>query len=187
MKTAKLQQLLNEAHETIHALQEELNETNRGLVALNMELDERVEQRTAELAQANEALRAEIAERKRVEEERERLLADRKQQSKFLESLINNAPIGVAVVDREMRYLLANPAYRSIAGAPTALLWGARSPRSSRPRLPEPSSHSCNKCSRAGNCCKYPTTRLPSVGGPGGMSARFHCATPPAIPKRCWS
>jgi two-component system CheB/CheR fusion protein len=118
MNTEKLQQLLDDAHTTIHALQEELAATNRGLVALNMELDERVTQRTAELAQANQALRAEILERQRIEEERERLLAERKRQSKFLASLIDNAPIGVAVVDRNMRYVLANPAYQSIAGTP---------------------------------------------------------------------
>ena len=98
MNTDKLQKLLAEAHATIQALQDELGETNRGLVALNLELDDRVAQRTAELAQANEALRAEITERKRIEEERERLLAERKRQSKFLESLIDNAPIGVAVL-----------------------------------------------------------------------------------------
>jgi PAS domain S-box-containing protein len=44
-------------------------------------------------------------------------LVERKQQSQFRESLIENAPIGVAVLNREMRYVLANPAYRSIAGA----------------------------------------------------------------------
>ena len=118
MKDRELHEQLATAERTIRVLQDELAESNRGLIALSMELETRVEERTAELAQANEALRAEIADRKRIEEEREGLLAERKQQSKFLESLIDNAPIGVAVVDRGMRYVLANPAYRSIAGTP---------------------------------------------------------------------
>ena len=103
MKDKDLHEQLATAERTIRVLQDELAESNRGLIALSMELEKRVEERTAELAQANEALRAEIADRKRIEEEREGLLAERKQQSKFLESLIDNAPIGVAVVDRGMR------------------------------------------------------------------------------------
>ncbi len=100
---------LLEAEENIRVLQEELAESSRGLVALHMELEERVEARTAELAEANRELREEIAERRRVE-------AERRREGRFLESLIDNSPIGVAVVDRELRYLLANPAYRALAG-----------------------------------------------------------------------
>jgi PAS domain S-box-containing protein len=33
----------------------------------------------------------------------------------FIQGLIEKAPIGVAVVDRELRYLLANPVYRTLA------------------------------------------------------------------------
>ena len=33
----------------------------------------------------------------------------------FIQGLIEEAPIGVAVVDRELRYLLANPVYRTLA------------------------------------------------------------------------
>ncbi|MEJ2079382.1 MAG: ATP-binding protein, partial [Acidobacteriota bacterium] len=124
MTDSVLHDRLAQAASTIRELQEELAESNRGLIALHMELEERVQQRTAELARVNEALRDEIAEREQAEEERERLLAERKQQSKFLESLIDNAPIGVAVVSRDMRFVLANPAYRSIAGSADAEIVG---------------------------------------------------------------
>jgi len=124
MTDKDLQARLAAAERTIRALQEELAESNRGLVALDLELEQRVERRTAALVRVNEALRAEIAERKRIEKEREELLVERKQQSKFHESLIDNAPIGIAVVDRDMRYVLANPAYRSIAGPPDTAVAG---------------------------------------------------------------
>ncbi len=42
----------------------------------------------------------------------------------FVHRLIDNAPIGVAVVGRDLRYLLTNPAYQAIAGSDAASLAG---------------------------------------------------------------
>ena len=68
-----------------------------------------------------------LAERKRAEQ----LLAS----EQFVRRLIDNAPLGIAVIDRELRYLLVNPAFQDIvaaAGRDPAHVIGAESPTSSR-------------------------------------------------------
>ena len=103
MTPEKLQQLLDEARGTVHALQAELAETNSGLVALNMELDQRVAERTAELARANESLRAEIAERKRMEEQLAAAIT-RAEQAKAVAEQANRAKDHfLAVLSHELR------------------------------------------------------------------------------------
>jgi len=164
MNKSSLQEQLAEAEATIRALQDELAESNRGIVALNMELDERVEARTAELAQANEALRAEVAERRRVERARERLLAEWKRQGEFLKSLIDNAPIGVAVVDRDMRYLVANPAYRSIPGTPETAVVGRTVAEVWTPEIARIVEHFVQQVLQSGELLRLPEYEPPIRG-----------------------
>ncbi len=57
-----------------------------------------------------------LSERKRAEN----VLAS----AEFIRRLINSAPIGVAVVGRDLRYILANAAYQAIADDPAAPITG---------------------------------------------------------------
>ncbi|MBD3241402.1 MAG: PAS domain S-box protein, partial [Chitinivibrionales bacterium] len=56
-----------------------------------------------------------ISERKRAEQEREQLLTQNRTEREFLETLIANVPVGIAVVrGRDYRYELVNDYYRNI-------------------------------------------------------------------------
>jgi signal transduction histidine kinase len=64
-----------------------------------------------------------IHDRKAIEVERERLLAEQRQQREFLESVIANAPVAIAVVQgMDLRYTLVNPTYQAIVGPDVAVL-----------------------------------------------------------------
>lgn len=55
-----------------------------------------------------------IMDRKQAEAEREHLLAEQARQREFLQNLINNSPVGIAVFQGpELRFVLANPAYQA--------------------------------------------------------------------------
>jgi PAS domain S-box-containing protein len=55
---------------------------------------------------------------RQAEAEQERLLAENRAQREFLESLVETAPVGIAVLrGPEHRYELANPYYRAMTGA----------------------------------------------------------------------
>ncbi|MBW4683083.1 MAG: PAS domain-containing protein [Microcoleus vaginatus WJT46-NPBG5] len=58
-----------------------------------------------------------ITAQKQAEAERSSLLSEQRRQREFLETLVENAPIGIAVVrGAEHRYILANPTYNAIPG-----------------------------------------------------------------------
>lgn len=59
-----------------------------------------------------------ITAQKQFERDRETLLAERERQEEFLRRLFDNAPIGIAVIDRNGRYVLANPSYEGNVGRP---------------------------------------------------------------------
>jgi PAS domain S-box-containing protein len=66
-----------------------------------------------------------ITERKRVTEERERLLIEHRTQRKFLERLVEAAPVGIAVVrGPDHRYEMVNPYYQAIPGVPDVPMVG---------------------------------------------------------------
>jgi PAS domain S-box-containing protein len=72
-----------------------------------------------DLAETNELGRSLVKASQLLQQrtaERERLLAQSEQQSQFLDKLISSAPVGVAVLGRDFRYLLANSHYRAIPG-----------------------------------------------------------------------
>lgn len=69
------------------------------------ELERRVAERTAELTAANDRLRREAADRQQIEQ----ALA---QERNLLRALIDALPDAVFVLDRNLRYLLDNPAHR---------------------------------------------------------------------------
>jgi PAS domain S-box-containing protein len=92
------------------------------------ELEKRVAERTLELQEANKKLQFELSERERRSEEREKLLhqvetereraksllQENQEQREFLETLMQVAPVGVAVVrGPEHRYQFANPFYHA--------------------------------------------------------------------------
>ena len=66
-----------------------------------------------------------ISDRKRIQEEREQLLAERECQREFLRRLVDNAPIGIAVINaRDGRYILTNPTYEAVPGRPVPPMVG---------------------------------------------------------------
>ena len=66
----------------------------------------------------NLGMYVEITERKKADLEMMRLLDSNSSQRYFLETLIENSPIGIAVIDREHRYQLVNSAYKNIPNTP---------------------------------------------------------------------
>jgi PAS domain S-box-containing protein len=106
----------------------ERDQAEKALRKAKDELEKRVEERTLELQEANEQLQFELRERKHRAEEREKLLhqvetereraesllQENQEQREFLETLMQVAPVGVAVVrGPEHRYQFANPYYRA--------------------------------------------------------------------------
>lgn len=66
-----------------------------------------------------------ITAHKQAEEERERLLTESCSQRELLERLVNEAPVGIAVVrGPDHRYQMVNPYYRSIPGVPDVPMVG---------------------------------------------------------------
>ncbi|MGK7397914.1 MAG: PAS domain-containing protein [Candidatus Cyclobacteriaceae bacterium M3_2C_046] len=58
-----------------------------------------------------------ISDTKFLQQEKEKLLREKQQQSDFLQRLINNAPIAIAVVEgADLRYSWVNPSYQNILG-----------------------------------------------------------------------
>ncbi|MBD2043345.1 PAS domain S-box protein [Microcoleus sp. FACHB-672] len=80
-----------------------------------------------------------ITAQKQVEAERSKLLSEQRRQREFLETLVENAPIGIAAVQgADHRYILANPTYnaiprvldRSVVGQTVAEVFPASAARS---------------------------------------------------------
>jgi two-component system CheB/CheR fusion protein len=91
---------------------------HRTLLAGQTELEQRVQARTAELAEANALLEAEV--RVRREAERELIEAKEAAEASYreLETIYRNAPVGLALFDRELRYLRINETLAEVNGVP---------------------------------------------------------------------
>lgn len=74
------------------------------------ELEKRVEERTRALLEANEKLMQEIERRRKAERE--------------FQSLSENSPLMIVRVDRDLRYVYANPGAERITGVPNSLRIG---------------------------------------------------------------
>jgi PAS domain S-box-containing protein len=59
-----------------------------------------------------------ITQERAFQQEREQLLVDRERQKEFLRRLFENSPIGIAVIGRDGRYIMANPRYEANTGRP---------------------------------------------------------------------
>ena len=89
---------------------------HRTLLAGQTELEQRVQARTAELAEANALLEVEV--RVRREAERELIEAKEAAEASYreLETIYRNAPVGLALFDRELRYLRINETLAAFNG-----------------------------------------------------------------------
>ncbi|NLG48920.1 MAG: PAS domain S-box protein [Chloroflexi bacterium] len=90
-----------------------------------------------------------ITSAKRDELRNAELLAEYAHQEQFLDNLIQHASVGIAVVDREHRYLLVNPAYQSIPGTPDTPMVG-RSIEEVFPGVPVPAIDMLDEVFRTG-------------------------------------
>lgn len=89
---------------------------HRTLLAGRAELEQRVQARTAELAETNALLEAEVQVRR--EAERELLEAKEAAEASYreLETIYRNAPVGLALFDRELHYLRINETLAGVNG-----------------------------------------------------------------------
>jgi PAS domain S-box-containing protein len=97
-----------------------LRASEEALRQLSEQLEQRVRQRAAELERANTDLRQEIAERKRTEAELAKAQDLAEQRALELEATYQTAPVGLAVLDRELRFVRINRRLAEINGLPVA-------------------------------------------------------------------
>ncbi len=92
----------------------------RKLLEQQAQLEQRVAARTRELAEANALLEIEV----RVREEADRALVEAKEavESSYreLQTIYQNAPVGLTLLDRDFNYLRVNETVAKINGAPVA-------------------------------------------------------------------
>ncbi len=112
----------------------ERKEAEEALRRAQHELEAHVTERTAELNTANEELTAEVAERKRVATELRNAEQHMREQRDQLEQLYRTAPVGLALVDKDLRYIRVNDRLAAINGLPAAEHVGLKV----RDILPEP-------------------------------------------------
>lgn len=98
---------LEQANRNLQAEIQERLKIEAQLRQIQNQLEQRVEERTAALVKANEQLQQEIRERQSTHV--------------LLDTLINNAPIGIAVWDEQLRYVQLNQALADMNGLPLAL------------------------------------------------------------------
>ncbi len=90
--------------------QNQLEQANADLFKVNANLESLVAKRTKELLQTNQKLESEIRERKQAEEETRHL-------QNFLNSVVENLPIGVFIKEaNDLRFLYCNKASEEITG-----------------------------------------------------------------------
>jgi len=83
-------------------------------------LEERVRQRTEELAKANEALKEESREREQIHEALQRNEELARWQLAEIEAYYRTAPIGLAVLDRNLHFVRINERLAEMNGVPAA-------------------------------------------------------------------
>jgi len=103
----------------IGGLLEDISERRRSQAALQEaqdQLERRIEQRTAELMESNRLLRDEAAERQKAEAALRDSEMRLREQFAELENLYQNAPVGLCLLDSEMRYVRINERLALING-----------------------------------------------------------------------
>jgi PAS domain S-box-containing protein len=146
---------LTDQKEAQRALQVEINERKKiqkRLEKARDELEQRVAERTAELTQANATLQSEIAERKRAEDQLRRSrdelemrvqerTTDLRESEEIarkrlaeIEAYYDTAPVGLVILDENLRYLRINERLAELNGVPAAEHIG-RTPREIVPWL----------------------------------------------------
>ncbi len=103
----------------IGGLIEDISERRESRAALQDaqdQLERRIEKRTAELVESNRRLREEAAERQRAETALRESEMRLREQFSELENLYQNAPVGLCLLDSEMRYVRINERLAAING-----------------------------------------------------------------------
>ena len=91
---------------------------HRSLLAEQAQLEQRVQARTAELAEANALLEVEVRVRREAEREATEAKEAAEASYRELETIYCNAPIGLALFDRNLRYLRVNDQLADFNGLP---------------------------------------------------------------------
>lgn len=91
---------------------------HHSLLAEQAQLEQRVQARTAELAEANSLLEAEVRVRREAEREATEAKEAAEASYRELETIYRIAPIGLALFDRNLRYLRVNDRLAEFNGVP---------------------------------------------------------------------
>lgn len=91
---------------------------HRSLLAEQAQLEQRVRARTTELAEANALLEVEVVVRREAERELTEAKEAAEASYRELETIYRNAPIGLALFDRDLRYLRVNDRLAEFNGVP---------------------------------------------------------------------
>ncbi|HSO42188.1 MAG TPA: response regulator [Rhodospirillales bacterium] len=97
---------------------EDWRRAHQDLLAEQAQLEQRVAARTAELADANELLGVEVRVRREAESELTEAKEAAESSYRELETIYRNAPIGLALFDRDLRYLRVNDRLAEFNGLP---------------------------------------------------------------------
>lgn len=96
----------------------ERKQAEEALRLLNEELEARVQARTEELAALNESLRLEVADRQKAEQRLQKQQSQIQRQLAEIETIYRSAPIGLNVLDTELRFIRINQQLADMNGLP---------------------------------------------------------------------
>jgi len=149
----------------------------------NVQLGERLGARTYALEKANEEMRLEIAERERVEK------ALMESESRF-RTIIREAALGIALIDRHGRVIEGNPALSGMLGYGAGELQGMEFTRINHPEDAASSWENFRQLLTGGqDICRVETRYIRKDGWIGWDGNRSHwCGSPaanPSLPSLC--
>ena len=97
-------------------LSRKLSDARLALTRLNAELENQIQERTASLTRANRDLEKEITERRQLESEQQHLYEHLEISKAFLDSIIEQSPVSMAIYDDKGTLIRINQSLRNLFG-----------------------------------------------------------------------